>query len=226
MAQSVKILAFDTSTFVCSVALLDTSRALEPIRLSHEMAPQQQTKRLIPMIKDLLMTSSLSFRELDAVAFSCGPGSFTGIRIASSVAQAIGFGANLPVIRISSLAAMAMAAHLEEGWSSFLVAEDARMSEVYWAAYQINAEGEVELMGKEETIRPKNVTIVGDSTWCALGDGWAAYEKALVSRLGFKPRLIKASQLPTANAVALLAKPVYASGGAVPASLALPTYLR
>src|SRR3990167_2518224 len=226
MAIRLKILAFDTSTFACSVALLHSRDATNPVRMLHELAPRQQTKRLIPMMETLLKESSLSVADLDAIAFSCGPGSFTGLRIASSVAQAIGFGANLPVIPVSSLAAMAMAAHLEEGWSSFLVAEDARMSEVYWAAYQINAEGEVELMGKEETIRPKNVTIVGDSTWCALGDGWAAYEKALVSRLGFKPRLIKASQLPTANAVALLAKPVYASGGAVPASLALPTYLR
>src|SRR3990167_8230682 len=170
MAIRLKILAFDTSTFACSVALLHSRDATNPVRMLHELAPRQQTKRLIPMMETLLKESSLSVADLDAIAFSCGPGSFTGLRIASSVAQAIGFGANLPVIPVSSLAAMALAAQLEEGWTRLLVAVDARMGEVYWAAYHVLEENRVEILSKEETARPDNVTIVDNLEWYGIGD--------------------------------------------------------
>nr|VFJ43935.1 MAG: tRNA threonylcarbamoyl adenosine modification protein YeaZ [Candidatus Kentron sp. FM] len=135
-----KILAIDTATDACSVALhLDGD-----YREIHELAPRRHAEILLPRIRTLLSEAALSLRDLDALAFGRGPGAFTGVRIATGVIQGLAFGADLPVVPISSLHALAQGAWRERGEGNVLAAFDARMGEVYWGAYRLDAAGDNE----------------------------------------------------------------------------------
>lgn len=222
MAQRVKLLAIDTSSQACSVAIMDGDN----VTAVHKIAPMQQTNLILPMIQDLLDSSSLNLNQLDAIAYGCGPGSFTGIRIASSVAQGLGYGANLPVIPVSSLAATAQAAFLEKQWRRLLVSIDARMKLIYWAAYEVSLDGCVELVGEEQACEPELIVAPESGDWSGVGDGWTVYGDRLVDRLGYAPIEINPSQLPTAEALLALAKVKFDRGEWVAASAAIPVYLR
>lgn len=217
-----KILAFDTSTTACSVAL----SVGDKIKVLHNIAPMQQASLILPMIHELLTSFSLTVNDLDAIAYGCGPGSFTGIRIASCVAQGIAFAKELPIIRISSLAAIAHAAFLEQQWNKLLVAVDARTEQVYWGIYEYNHHGNMSLIDKEQVCVPKEVTIPSGFEWCGVGDGWYKYQSSLITRLGFEPKQVNASQLPTAQALLELAKIKYRESDWVSITDALPHYLR
>jgi tRNA threonylcarbamoyladenosine biosynthesis protein TsaB len=221
-----KILAFDTSSTACSVAVLNG----EALHVSHQIQPMQQARLILPMIDELLSAASLSLSQLDAIAYGCGPGSFTGIRIANSVAQGLGLATERPIIRISSLAAIAQTAYLAQHWAQLLVALDARTDQVYWAAYQANQQGYVELIGQELISSPAAVVLPPDMglAWCGVGDGWGKYERQFTERLGKKPQTISAAQLPSAEAVLKLAMRKIEKGelGEVAARDAVPNYLR
>jgi tRNA threonylcarbamoyladenosine biosynthesis protein TsaB len=214
------ILALDTTSTACSVALQLNGK----ISSLHRVAPMQQTNLLLPMIDELLTSSGVQLNELDAIAFGAGPGSFTGMRIASSVTQGLAFAANLPVIRISSLAAIALAAHQTMQKQSYLVALDARMGQIYWAHYVAIQPNSVELNGQEALCKPTEVTLKDATTndCYGVGDGWGIYEEALTQALGFKPGLIDTTQLPTAEAVLKLALNEKSRLSAIEA---LPSYL-
>ena len=164
-----KILAFDTSATVCSVAIQNG----EQVRFLHKIAPMQQAKLILPMIQTLLAEFSLTFEDLDAIAYGCGPGSFTGIRIANSVAQGIAFAAQKPVIQVSSLAILAEAAYLEHSCRKMLVAVDARMNQIYWASYAVGQKGYVELIGEEHLCVPDVANLPEKNDWC----GWSGWDK-------------------------------------------------
>ena len=117
VTSPMKILAFDTSTSACSIALLNH----EQITSFHEIAPMQHTKIILPQIKQLLLNAKLELNQLDAIAYGCGPGSFTGIRIANSIAQALAFAQDKPLIQISSLAVLAQSAYATQGWENVWV---------------------------------------------------------------------------------------------------------
>ncbi|MCE3239461.1 MAG: tsaB, partial [Gammaproteobacteria bacterium] len=148
-----KILGFDTSSAACSVALLIDDK----ISVLHEIIPMQQAQSLLPMIEELLLSNKMRLDQLDAIAFGCGPGSFTGVRIAASVAQGLAYALQLPVIPISSLAALAQAVYQNLQWQKLLVAVDARMQEVYWGAYHINQEGIAVLIHQEAISTPEKI---------------------------------------------------------------------
>jgi tRNA threonylcarbamoyladenosine biosynthesis protein TsaB len=211
----VNILAFDTSTTACSVALLNTELT--------KVAPMQQGNLILPMIQQVLSEASLTIQDLDAIAYGCGPGSFTGIRIASSVAQGIGFAANCPIIPISSMAAMAQAAYLAHQWEHLLVGLDARMGQVYWAQYNIK-QGQAELIGHEEVCAPTALNVPNNTGWYGVGDAWNVYADSLTSQ--YAPLAINPNELPTAKAILMLANSQFAAGHWVSASEALPIYLR
>lgn len=208
------ILAFDTSSTACSVAI---QKGKETKGL-HKIAPMQQAKLILPMIQELLTDLSLSFSDLDAIAFGAGPGSFTGIRIASSVAQGIAFAAQKPVISVSSLAVLAQSAYLEHECSRMLVAVDARMDQVYFAEYEIGQSGIVELIGEEKLCYPADLVINKTDEWCGVGDGFA--------KLSIQPANIYSTVSHQALALLPLALKKFEKSQCVAAAAALPSYLR
>lgn len=213
-----KLLAIDTSSSACSVGLLIDNE----IKIIHEIAPLQQAQKILPMIEKILQESTVSLNELDALAFGCGPGSFTGVRIATSVMQGIGYAMDLPLIPVSSLAALAQAAYSELGRDKLLVAIDARIQEVYWGAYQVNKEGVVELINTERVSPPQEILLPSESGWYGVGNAWDVY----FEQISASPAYLDATRLPTALGVLQLAKVRYKKKEWVDAENALPSYLR
>ena len=141
-----KILALDTATEACSAALLIDGE----IRERFEIAPRAHARLLLPMLEDLLAEAGLKPAQLDAIAFGRGPGSFTGLRIAASVAQGIAFAADLPVLPVSTLAALAWPALRAARADQVFAAIDARMGEIYCAGFGLAAQGELLMLSEEQ----------------------------------------------------------------------------
>ena len=217
-----KILAIDTSTISCSAALLIDDEVAE----QYQVAPREATKLILPMMEQLLADAGITLQQLDSLAFACGPGSFTGVRIATGVIQGVALGADLPVVPVSTLAALAQGAHRAFGDSWVLAALDARMDEVYWGAYQLGDNGLMQLQGKEQVLAPVAVPIPGDEGWCGIGSGWDVYAETLQQRLGDTLAGWHAETHPHAQDVARLAAEGFEQGRAVAAEQALPVYLR
>ncbi len=219
------ILAFDTSTSACTVALYVGSDTDGQTFATHEIAPMQHTSLILPMIQSLLAEAGITLKTLDAIAFGCGPGSFTGIRIAASLAQGLAFAESLPVIPVSSLAAAAQAAYMTHGWERMLVAVDARMEQIYWGAYRVE-NNLVFPVFPEEIAKPTDVVPAPDGDWYAVGDGWNTYSRELKVRIHREPLAIDHEGMPTAEAILELAKERFKRQDWVGAAEALPVYLR
>ena len=215
------LLALDTATEACSAALCRDGS----VTARYEVAPRDHTRLVLPMVEGLLRDAGLAPGDLDALAFGRGPGSFTGVRIATSVVQGIALGAGLPVVGVSSLAAIAQRAWREHQASPVMVCLDARMGEVYWGVYRVDAGGVMQLQGDEHVSAPGAIA-VGDSARdgvFAAGPGWDAYaELARTEAAGGSDHGL----LPHAQDMLTLALPAVAAGAVVPAHAALPTYLR
>ena len=126
-----RLLAIDTSSVACSVALHLGSVVFE----RHEEQPREHTRLLTPMIRSVLAEGRVEVADLDANVLGNGPGSFIGMRIAASVAQGLAYGANLAIVPVSSLAAVAAEVFAETDANAVIVAQDAHMNEVYLGAY-------------------------------------------------------------------------------------------
>ena len=217
-----KLLAIDTSTEACSAALSIDGETIERYRL----APRQHTRLILPMIDELLSDSGLSIGDMDGVAFGRGPGAFTGLRIAAGVIQGIAFGADLAVVPVSTLAALAQGGYRDTGATRVLAAIDARMQEVYWAAYDIDDSGYARLIGEELVCSPQQVPIPDGEGWSGVGSGWEAYLSPLQRRLAGTLSTWDAQRYPRARDVAVLGAAALGRGAAVSAERALPVYLR
>ena len=166
-----KVLAIDTATENCSAALLiDGSLQSREIEMERGHA-----ERILPMVDELLAQAGLTLRDLDAIAFGRGPGSFTGVRLAVTVTQGLAFGANLGVVPISDLRAVAQRAFRADATlTRALVCNDARMSEVYWACFERGGDGLARLEGEEQVSKPTDVKLPPTwSTATAAGRGFA-----------------------------------------------------
>jgi len=217
------IIAIETSSHACSVALQHNGVR----KTLHRIAPMQQTQLILPMIDELLKSAELTLQQFDAIAFGTGPGSFTGMRIASSVTQGLAFSSHLRVIPVSSLAAIAQAAHRIEPHKNYLVALDARMGQVYWAQYMATDDSSVRLMGHERLCLPGEVRVAPDTQdTIALGDGWKTYQTELTSQVNQQFVQINNSQLPSAEAILELAQHHASIQNTLTASEALPSYLK
>ncbi|NOQ13539.1 MAG: tRNA (adenosine(37)-N6)-threonylcarbamoyltransferase complex dimerization subunit type 1 TsaB [Methyloprofundus sp.] len=216
-----KILAVDTATEACSAALyLDGD-----IQQRFEIAPREHTKLLLPMVDSLMTEAGLRPQQLDAIAFGCGPGSFTGVRIATGVMQGIAYGAELPVVPVSTLAAMTQACLQQTEYETIFTAVDARMNEIYWAVYQRDAEGYAQLLGQEK-VQPATEVDALQLTGYGIGSGWQRYEQVLTERLGGQLIGFDADYLPHSAQIALLAAVAVKRGQTVPVEQAMPVYLR
>jgi tRNA threonylcarbamoyladenosine biosynthesis protein TsaB len=174
----------------------------------------------------LLQEAGIGLKQLDCLAFGRGPGSFTGIRVATGVVQGVSLGADLPVVPVSTLAAMAQGRHREHGDTQILTALDARMDEVYWCQYKISEQGVAHAMTDEIVCPPGEVSIPVDEHWVAIGSGWNTYGDQLIPLLRKQLDLIEPDRLPRSYDIAMLAAESFEKGEAVPAEQALPVYLR
>lgn len=196
----------------------------DDFRARFEVAPRKHTGLVLPMVDALLAEAGLRTRELDAIAFGQGPGAFTGVRIAVSVAQGLAFAHDLPVIPVSSLAALAQAA---TGVSKYAApAFDARMGEVYWGLYKRDARGLMRGLIADRVGPPGAVAVDATGPWYGLGSGWRNYADELRGRFGERLLGVDAEALPSAEGVLLLARPAWLAGEALPVEEARPVYLR
>jgi len=217
-----KLLAFDTTTEACSCALYLNGE----ITFRSEIAPRKHAELILPMADELLTEAGLKPNQLEGVAFGRGPGSFTGLRIASGVAQGIAFAADIPVAPISSLATLAQAAYIKDGAENVLAAIDARKSEVYWGMYVIDKQEIMRCDGEEHLSAPQEVSLSGDKYWYGVGSGWATYAEVLTDQLGEKLESYQGEKYPQASAMIPLALAAFIEGKIVSAEEALPVYLR
>ena len=212
-----KLLAFDTSTHWLAVACTDGARWVE----REELAGQAHSQRLVPVIDEVLREAGLDLRDLDAIAFGAGPGSFTGVRIACGVAQGLSLGAGVRLVPVSTLEAVAQSAWEVHGWTRVLACLDARMREVYVASFR--READAWIAEREASVCKPGDVLPASGEWHGAGDGFAAYPE-LASGLGLAS--VDAATLPRARAVAAIASRRVTAGATVSASDALPFYVR
>ncbi len=215
-----RILALDTATEACSAAVLVDHEIVE----RYALAPRRHATLILPMIEAVLAEAGVATSDLDALAFSRGPGAFTGVRIATGVVQGIAFAADLPVAPISTLAAMARRAMNQHAVEGVVAAIDARMGEIYIARYRGVSDGDVRLDGAERVCPPTAVAAVGSERWVGVGSGWATHAEPLSRRLGISRWWCDI--YPRASDIAVLGARSYRCGELVAAEQALPVYLR
>lgn len=217
-----KVLAVETAGDACSCALLSDGACFE----RHRVAPRRHAELVLSMVQELLDETGLGLSELDALAFGRGPGSFTGVRVAAGVIQGLAFGADLAVVPVSSLQALAQGALRENGSARVLTAFDARMGEVYWAAYECGDDGLMKARIEDCASAPDAVPIPAGSNWLGAGEGWGVYAEVLARRVGDKLGGTEPGRLARAADVAVVALAAHARGESLPASGALPAYVR
>lgn len=216
-----KILAVDTATENCSVAL----KVGNDIIARCEMAPREHTTKILPMVDSVLAEAGLKLNQLDALAFGRGPGSFTGVRIGIGIAQGLAFGADLPMVGVSTLAAMAEQARRKQQATHVLSTIDARMNEIYAGGYVRLENGDWETVVEEAVLPPemfKPEWVEGE--WFVAGTGWQAYPD-LQGQLHLS---VSDSGVlyPESQDMLILAHHAFARGEAVDAEQASPVYLR
>ena len=217
------LLAFETATEACSVALWHDGALLE----RYEVAPRRHAELALPFAESLLAEAGVAKSALDAIAVGRGPGAFTGVRLAIALAQGLAVALDRPVVPVSTLAALALAAPMDDSaGSAILAVVDARMGEIYAACYERDTDWLVTPVAGEVLCRAEALELPARPHWSVLGTGWGAYESALRARLGGSPDYAHGTALPRASAVARLAVREFARGGAVDAALAQPVYLR
>lgn len=216
-----KILALDTSTDACSAALLLGDQLIDRFVIE----PRRHTHLLLPMVEELLTEADVALNSLDAIAFGRGPGSFAGIRIATGAAQGLALAADLPVVPVSTLKAMAWAEGEDKG--ALLTVLDARMDEVYWCAWQWQG-GEPVALAEEQVCAPAQIHLPPESPvlpFVGLGSGWC-YRERMPAELVRQVGEIKAEVYPQASAMARLAQRALKRGEAMAPDEARPVYLR
>jgi tRNA threonylcarbamoyladenosine biosynthesis protein TsaB len=219
----VRLLALDTATELCSAALWLDGRTSE----LEEVRPRGHGELILPMIERLLADAGLRLQQLDAIAFGRGPGAFTGVRLAVSVAQGLGFSVGLPLIPISNLRAIAaQAMGLPQSPTRVVVCQDARMGEVYWGCFE-RSDLLASLRGEERVSVPGEVVLPPDWSGAPVsgaGSGFLAFRSSLAACAsmlsdvfdGLKPRAREIAELAARDGLA----------HAVPPELAQPVYLR
>lgn len=212
-----KLLALDTSTEFLSLALWQDSESLT----REVRAEQRHTQLILPLLGELLDEAGLRLADLDAVAYGEGPGSFTGLRIGCGVAQGLAFGAGIPTLGVNTLLALAQQVQGERA----IVCLDARMDEIYYAAY-VKTDATWEEVHAAGLHAPDQAPLVEGGNWCGIGSGWDAYRDRLSQRYGAAVSTVIADAYPHARDIARLAAIKFQQEGGRTASEAAPVYVR
>ncbi|WP_062267592.1 tRNA (adenosine(37)-N6)-threonylcarbamoyltransferase complex dimerization subunit type 1 TsaB [Endozoicomonas arenosclerae] len=212
-----KILALDTATEACSVALNLDGEIVEHF----ELLPRRHSRELLAMIENLLKQQNVTLGELDALAFGRGPGAFTGLRVATAMVQGLAFSVEKPVVEVSTLRALAQEGLRVHHSDAVLTAIDARMGEVYWGAFRAK-DGLMYPVIDEVVIAPEKVIQPeGEGQWLGMGTGWQFRDQLSAEVINCFPEAY-----PRAADIAILAAADFKEGLAVPAERARPVYLR
>jgi len=211
-----KVLAIDTATERCSVALRIDGQSIDRVIDT----PRGHADLILKLVNDVLIEAGVSLRDLDGIAYGRGPGGFTGVRIAIGVVQGLAFGADRATIGVSNLAAVAQ--QVAKPGERILVCMDARMSEVYWGVFDCGADGLVTAAGIEQVGAPSTVDVGPAELHRAAGTGFAAYPE-LNERFA---ALAPVNLLPRASEIAVLGEAAFTRGEGQAARDAQPIYLR
>ena len=217
--NSTAILAIDAATEACSMALQYQGQVISRF----EVCPQQHSQRILPMVDEVLKEAGTTLAALDLLAFSCGPGSFTGVRIGVGVAQGLAFGADLPLVSVSTLQTMAQGAIRLNNADSVIAAIDARMGEIYTAEF-INKNGLACRVEPDIVIKPELVGYSLSENVFAVGTGWQTYQSELMAKV---PGVVTTEILyPHAVDMLLLAEDLLANNRQLTPESAQPVYVR
>lgn len=211
------LLAFDTSTEFLSIALQVGAQSWA----FHTEAGASASQRILPEIHALLSAAQIKLTALDGIAFGAGPGAFTGVRVACGVAQGLAFAAELPVVGVHTLMAVAQASACDK----VIVCQDARMGEVYFAAYEKN-QGEWVTVSPAIVCKPEQVPTLDGNDWVGAGSGWAAYMPQLSAVYHGQLREVLPDVTPNAQAILALAQPQFLAGLTQGAEEITPIYIR
>jgi len=224
-----RILAIDSSTEACSVALYNQGE----IASRYQLAPRKHAELLLPMVDSVLSEANISLTDLDAIACCVGPGAFTGLRIATSVAQGLAYAAKLPCIGISSLQILAAEAFVKSDAAFCLASIDARMQEVYFAAFKKGANGLPEEIHPQQVIAAENIIlqteiddlIIGkQAKLVKAGTGWDEYQYSeAITSLVSEPLSVK---YPNAEMMLNIALQHLKDGKLLKPEFLQPVYLR
>lgn len=220
--RSITLLAIDTSTEACSAALMHRHKIEE----HYQVIARAHTQLILPMMQSLLDGAGLKLKDLDALAFTRGPGSFTGIRLAASIIQASAFAANLPVVLVSSLHCLAQGIYRENQAEQVFSAIDAHLHEVFFAAYRLNRETMMMQACCSEQLSSPQAAHVDLTHFVGAGNGWDRYHAVFEKQFNNRLQQWLPQRYPRAYDAAVLAAYAYERGETVTASEALPTYLR
>lgn len=218
--KQMKLLAIDAATEGCSVALSVDGDILT----RYIVTPRGHSQRLLGMVDEVLTEAGIKLSNLDGLVFDRGPGSFTGVRISTSVCQGLAFGADLPVVAVSSLAALAQGALRTHGTDKVLAAIDARMGEIYAGWYQ-QTKGIMQPIQAEWIGKADQLPDLGHD-WFGAGTGWGTYQIELSQHTADSASDPDNEALPHAQDLLALAIPEFESGKVLKPEQALPTYLR
>ncbi|ABE58215.1 tRNA (adenosine(37)-N6)-threonylcarbamoyltransferase complex dimerization subunit type 1 TsaB [Chromohalobacter israelensis] len=217
------LLALDASTSACSCALWRDGHVIS----RYQDAPRQHTRLLMPMVDDVLAEAGATLSDLDALAYGRGPGSFTGLRIAAGTAQGLAFALDRPLLGISTLDALALAAHRRLHARYVVAALDARMDEIYAAAYRCH-DGTLEPLMAETVLTPERLRLPvasHDVDWVGIGSGWALRERMPAEVQAALGQILSEPQ-PAAEDMVQLAAQAWEAGERPAADEAVPVYLR
>ncbi len=228
------ILTFDTATEACSVAL----QCGNAVYYRHEIAPQKHASLLLPLIQSLITEANIKLSDLNTIGFGCGPGSFMGVRLATGMAQGLGFGLQIPLIPISTLQTIAQTTYHKSQLAAMvaplpasahpatiLAGWDARMNEIYWGFYQLDKNNIMQPKINDQLSAPEAVDTSFVHTIGSLaGNAWKAYQNRLPSALSTIPSFTDI--YPEAKAMLTIARSKYLAGEMVSAVDAHPHYVR
>ena len=216
------LLAVETSSDACSVALGNGVDVIE----AHAVEPRKHAELVLQQVRKVLAEAGIGLTQLEAIVYGRGPGSFTGVRIATAAVQGLAYGADLAVVPVSSLATLARGALGPDTDGHVAVAIDARMNEVYFGGYAMRG-GDASCVLPEAVCTPADVTLSADGQeWRLVGNGWSRFAESFACVAATRAAAVASDSQPRALDALALGLHAWQRGESVPPEQALPSYLR